>query len=75
MKLLDNFSWPILIAFAVLLGAAPFGSQPHLLEKMTMLTQGSLSRPLDIFDLLMHSAPFVLIVLKFIREKKKLKSS
>jgi hypothetical protein len=75
MKLLDNFSYPILIGFAVLLGLAPFRPEPHLVEKLGMLFQGTLSRPLDIFDLVMHSTPFILIILKFILDKKKLKST
>ncbi len=32
-----------------------------------MLMDGTLSRPIDIFDLLMHSTPAILLVLKLIR--------
>ncbi len=63
-KFLDNFSFPVLIILAVLLGSAPLGSQPHLIEKINMLMAGTLVQPLDIFDLLMHSAPFVLLFIK-----------
>lgn len=75
MKWLDNFSYPMLIGVAILLGLAPFQPEPHLVEKLRMLFQGTLSRPVDIFDLLMHSSPLVLITLKFIHDKRKLKSS
>ena len=75
MKFLDNFSYPILIGFTILLGLAPFRPEPHLVEKLDMLFQGTLSKPLDIFDLIMHSTPLFLLVLKFIWEKKKLKAS
>ncbi len=63
-KFLDNFSFPVLIIMVVLLGSAPIGSQPHLIEKINMLMAGTLVKPLDIFDLLMHSAPIVLLVIK-----------
>jgi len=32
-----------------------------------MLAAGTLSRPIDIFDLLLHAAPFALLVAKLIR--------
>jgi len=71
MKWLDNFSYTALIAFAILLGLAPFQPQPHLLEKIGMLFQGELTRPLDIFDLVFHSTPLILLAIKFIRDKKR----
>jgi len=49
---------------AVFLGAAPITPEPHLVEKLRMLVQGQLVRPLDMFDLAMHGAPIVLLVLK-----------
>ncbi|MCN4144611.1 MAG: RND transporter [Thiohalomonas sp.] len=51
---------------AVLLGTAPIGGEPHLIEKINMLLFGTLVKPLDIFDLLMHSAPIILLVIKII---------
>ncbi len=42
----------------------PMGPEPHLVEKLRMLGQGTLKKPLDIFDLLMHAAPLALIALK-----------
>jgi len=65
-KFLDIFSFPVLIILALLLGTAPIGAQPHLLEKMDMLMSGTLVKPLDIFDLLLHSTPIVLLILKSI---------
>jgi len=46
------------------LGLAPFTPEPHLLEKLKMLIAGELVRPIDIFDLVLHGAPWVLLVLK-----------
>jgi len=52
------------LVLAVFLGAAPITPEPHLVEKLRMLVQGQLVRPLDMFDLAMHGAPIVLLVLK-----------
>jgi hypothetical protein len=37
---------------------------PHLAEKLIMLANGRLMRPLDIFDLVFHACPIVLLILK-----------
>lgn len=71
MKWLDHLPWSGLIIAALLLGTAPFGAQPHLFEKVGMLMSGTLSKPIDIFDLLMHGAPVILMVVKGIYELQK----
>ena len=70
MKWLDNFSYTALIAIAILLGLAPFKPEPHLVEKIGMLLHGDLTKPLDIFDLILHSSPLILLAIKFIRDKR-----
>jgi len=67
MSFLDNISWPTLIMVALLLGLAPFVPEPHVLEKLRMLMAGELSKPIDIFDLVMHGAPWVLVLAKLAR--------
>lgn len=67
MNWLDRLPWPPLMLAALLLGLAPFTPEPHLWEKLKMLSAGTLSRPIDIFDLLMHSAPLVLLIGKAAR--------
>ena len=67
MKFIDSLSLPVIIVFAVLLGTAPFGAQPHLLEKLEMLASGNLTRPIDIFDLFLHGTPLVILVIKLWR--------
>ena len=64
--MLDGISWPFLILIAAGLAIAPWpmGPEPHLIEKIRMLSQGTLRKPIDIFDLLLHSAPIALIILK-----------
>lgn len=51
------------VTVALGLMAAPLGSTPHLAEKLAMLFAGELGRPLDIFDLALHGAlPLWLLV-------------
>lgn len=47
---------------AIMLAIAPGYPEPHLIEKVRMLFQGSLHRPIDIFDLFMHSSGLVILV-------------
>lgn len=67
MNWLDRLPWSPLILGALLLGLAPFVPEPHLWEKLKMLTSGELRRPIDIFDLLMHGAPALLLLAKGVR--------
>ena len=67
LAFLDQIPLSILILAAVLLGLAPFVPEPHLWEKLKMLAAGTLNRPIDIFDLVMHATPIVLLVLKLVR--------
>lgn len=64
MKWLDNVPLTLLLPVAVLLALMPFAPEPHLWEKLKMLSDGRLVRPIDIFDLLLHGGPLVLLVLK-----------
>ena len=67
--------WEILaelpLSYAVLgaatLGLAPFFPEPHIWEKIKMIKAGTLKRPLDIFDFLMHLAPFLLLAAKLVQ--------
>jgi hypothetical protein len=40
---------------------------PHVLEKLIMLKNGTLRRPIDVFDLFFHLIPTILLVLKFFK--------
>ena len=68
MKWLDGIPLAFLIVIAVLMAILPFNATPHLLEKLHMLTDGTLQRPLDIFDLLMHGTPAVLLMIRLYRQ-------
>jgi hypothetical protein len=69
MKWLDRFPLGLLVLVAVWMAVAPLQPEPHLIEKWRWLLQGNLSRPLDIFDLILHTTPLVLLVLKLGRRK------
>jgi hypothetical protein len=71
LKIIDNIPLPALIIIALFLGIAPLGSQPHLVEKTLMLFSGELVKPIDIFDLFLHSTPIILLAIKLIRIAKK----
>ena len=75
MKLLDKIPLGPLILAAIFMALAPFQPQPHLWEKLIMLSAGTLSRPVDIFDLFWHSFLIVLVVIKLIRRSKNSSSS
>ena len=71
MKWLDETPYLILLAFAILMALLPFQPQPHLIEKLTMLSNGTLSKPIDIFDLFWHLLPTLLLLLKLLRASRK----
>ncbi len=68
MEWIDLISFNILVPLTLLLGFAPFFPRPHIYEKLIMLKEGTLRKPLDIFDLLYHISPFVLLLIKIVRE-------
>lgn len=63
-QILNQFSWLIVIILCLTLGLAPFVPEPHIWEKLKMLASGTLVKPIDIFDLLMHATPFLIAGLK-----------
>ena len=67
MHLLDQIPLPIALLAALTLGLAPFFPEPHLWEELKMLAGGTLTRPMDIFDLLLHALPWVLLLAKLAR--------
>ncbi len=66
MAWLDQIPWAVVVVLCLTLGLAPF-APPHLWEKLQMLFEGRLVRPIDWFDMLLHAAPWLLLVLKIVR--------
>ena len=67
MSFLDRIPLALALFGAVTLGLAPFFPEPHIWEKLKMLAAGSLTRPLDIFDLAFHALPWLLLAAKLAR--------
>ncbi|MHA7887108.1 RND transporter [Roseicyclus sp.] len=63
-RLLDALPLSVLVIASLTLGLAPFVPEPHIWEKLKMLAAGSLTQPVDIFDLAMHGLPWLLLLLK-----------
>lgn len=70
LKLIDRIPLSVLVVMAVLLGIAPIVPQPHLVEKLLMLFAGTLTRPIDIFDLFFHATPIVLLMIRLLRLRR-----
>ena len=64
MKWLENIPYAVIVPLALFLALAPFSPEPHLWEKLKMLFAGTLSRPIDIFDLFLHGTPLLILLLK-----------
>ena len=62
-ELLDKLPWAAVIFLCLTLGLAPYWP-PHLFEKLFLLSQGKLVRPVDWFDLFLHSSPWLILLLK-----------
>ena len=71
LRWLDSIPWVLLLIAAAYLTFAPFHPEPHLVEKLRMLVSGTLIKPIDIFDFLLHGTPSVLVVLKGLRHFSK----
>ena len=66
-EILAKIPFHMAVLISLTLGLAPFYPEPHIWEKLKMLFRGTLVRPIDIFDLLMHAAPWALVVGKSVR--------
>ena len=70
MNWLDRIPYSIIVPLALFLTFAPFVPEPHLLQKLKMLADGALVKPVDIFDLFLHGAPLVLLLMKLAKDGK-----
>jgi hypothetical protein len=63
LSFVDRLPWGLVVILCLTLGLAPF-RPPHVVEKLQMLLQGDLRRPIDWLDLFLHGAPWVLLLAK-----------
>lgn len=71
MAWLDRIPFKWLLVIALWLGVAPIVPEPHLIEKIRLLAQGRLQRPIDIFDLCLHTGPLMLLALRLWRDARR----
>ncbi len=64
VDLIASIPLNLAILAALTLGLAPFFPEPHIWEKIKMLRAGTLTRPLDIFDFLLHLLPWLVLLAK-----------
>jgi len=69
--ILDKIPYSIIIVAAVFMLLAPFRPMPHVLEKLIMLKNGMLTRPIDLFDLFFHLLPAMILLLKIFSRQAK----
>lgn len=63
----DRVPLYLFLVAALTLGLSPFLPESHLWEKLKMLADGTLAKPIDIFDLVLHATPWILLILKLTR--------
>lgn len=68
---IDKIPYTPLAIFTVFMILAPFKPMPHVLEKLIMLKNGALNRPIDIFDLFFHCIPLIILIIKIVRDYTK----
>ena len=71
LSFLDKIPYSILIIAAIFMLLAPFHPMPHVVEKLIMLKNGTLIKPIDVFDLFYHFIPTFILILKMLRNFKK----
>lgn len=59
--------YAVLLPLTILMLLAPFHPMPHVVEKLLMLKNGTLHRPIDIFDLFFHLTPLAILLVKWLR--------
>jgi hypothetical protein len=72
MKYLDKIPFRTAIVMTIFLGILPVSPEPHIWQKLKMLVAGDLGNPVDIFDLLFHAAPGLVLIAKIYRHKSNL---
>jgi hypothetical protein len=65
-RFLGQIPWIYLLPISLLLAAMPVSPEPHLVEKLRMLVNGQLSRPIDIFDLVLHGGLLLVVAMKLV---------
>ncbi len=65
-----QYKWLVLLALFMAMAPWPMGPEPHLYEKFQMLQAGTLSKPIDIFDVFWHGFPLALLIAKLVKDAR-----
>lgn len=71
LQWIDDVPWIPLVLLGGFLALAPFTPQPHVWEKIQLVLNGQLVRPVDIFDLLYHGFPLAIMGIKLQRQLRR----
>ena len=66
LRLVDPMPLSLLVVLCLTIGLAPYMPEPHLLEPLRLLAAGELVHAADVFELVLHGTPWVLLILKLI---------
>jgi len=69
-EMIKSLPYSLLIIMSIFMAFAPFQPEPHLVQKFAMFMAGNLIKPLDMFDVLWHLLPIILLVTKFVLSEK-----
>ncbi len=67
---IEGLPWAGILVACATLGLAPF-APPHVVEKLGMLARGELRRPIDVFDLVLHGAPWGLLLARLALNRRR----
>jgi hypothetical protein len=70
LKFLNNIPYATLILATIFMLLTPVTPMPHVVEKILMIKNGALFKPLDIFDLFFHLSPLILLIIKASKDKR-----
>lgn len=70
MRWIDRIPKWLLVVVAIYLAGAPFVPEPHLTEKWRLFLNGSLSKPIDMFDFFLHTTPLVVLAIRLWRDEQ-----
>jgi hypothetical protein len=70
LKFLNKLSYSALILATIFMLLTPISPMPHVVEKILMIKNGTLYKPLDIFDCFFHLSPLILLIIKIIKDNR-----
>lgn len=70
LKFLNKLPYTTLILATVFMLLTPISPMPHVVEKILMIKNGTLYKPLDIFDLFFHLSPLILLIIKALKDDR-----